>query len=160
MKKRIVIGCMMLMCMAGLSGCSGETATGMAVGGGVSELLRETFAGAEKDIARKKASAIAAYNEGVTQGKSVAELDELQEDVDKIIKIEAGKDVGKTLLGFNYTNPKSGDITTLIELGIILLGGKKLSTVAKKYSAEKKGCLLYTSPSPRDRQRSRMPSSA
>ena len=26
--------------------------------------------------------------------------------------------------------------------------------------AEEKGCLLYTSPSPRDRQKSRMPSSA
>ena len=31
---------------------------------------------------------------------------------------------------------------------------------AAKYSPYKKTCLLYTSPSPRDRQKSRMPSSA
>ena len=30
----------------------------------------------------------------------------------------------------------------------------------RKYKAKAKGCLLYTSPSPRDRTRSRMPSSA
>ena len=33
--------------------------------------------------------------------------------------------------------------------------GKPLNAVAKEY-----GCLLYTSPSPRDEQSSRMPSSA
>ena len=36
----------------------------------------------------------------------------------------------------------------------VLLQGKQLK------AAEAKGCLLYTSPSPRDRQKSRMPSSA
>ena len=36
---------------------------------------------------------------------------------------------------------------------------EQLMGSAKRY-AEKKGCLLYTSPSPRDRTRSRMPSSA
>ena len=37
-----------------------------------------------------------------------------------------------------------------------------LMSIRKKYGAGKplKGCLLYTSPSPRDRQKSRMPSSA
>ena len=32
--------------------------------------------------------------------------------------------------------------------------------ISEKYSADWSGCLLYTSPSPRDRTRSRMPSSA
>ena len=32
--------------------------------------------------------------------------------------------------------------------------------IAKKYSTEDSSCLLYTSPSPRDMRRSRMPSSA
>ena len=36
----------------------------------------------------------------------------------------------------------------------------KESKGAVSKSAKKKGCLLYTSPSPRDRQKSRMPSSA
>ena len=34
------------------------------------------------------------------------------------------------------------------------------STLEKKKKKKKKNCLLYTSPSPRDRQKSRMPSSA
>ena len=39
-------------------------------------------------------------------------------------------------------------------LGIEFPGGPKIEEYARK------GCLLYTSPSPRDRQKSRMPSSA
>ena len=37
---------------------------------------------------------------------------------------------------------------------------KDRGTLASAYSYECKVCLLYTSPSPRDRQKSRMPSSA
>ena len=37
---------------------------------------------------------------------------------------------------------------------------EKKKVIAAKRSAAAKGCLLYTSPSPRDRTRSRMPSSA
>ena len=33
-------------------------------------------------------------------------------------------------------------------------------TIIKEYADEAMTCLLYTSPSPRDRQKSRMPSSA
>ena len=36
----------------------------------------------------------------------------------------------------------------------------KKSKEYKKLTPKMKGCLLYTSPSPRDRQKSRMPSSA
>ena len=36
----------------------------------------------------------------------------------------------------------------------------KKAAESKGYCDELKGCLLYTSPSPRDRQKSRMPSSA
>ena len=38
--------------------------------------------------------------------------------------------------------------------------GKTRSTSTKKKKKKKKACLLYTSPSPRDMRRSRMPSSA
>ena len=37
---------------------------------------------------------------------------------------------------------------------------QELQAAAKIIEAEAKACLLYTSPSPRDRTRSRMPSSA
>ena len=44
------------------------------------------------------------------------------------------------------------------------MAGYKKGGTKKKYKAggkvKKKNCLLYTSPSPRDRQKSRMPSSA
>ena len=40
------------------------------------------------------------------------------------------------------------------------LRGKESKRVASRQHPGKKTCLLYTSPSPRDRQKSRMPSSA
>ena len=49
---------------------------------------------------------------------------------------------------------------------IIALGGNALSnksqagTVKDQFSNTRKSCLLYTSPSPRDVEESRMPSSA
>ena len=44
----------------------------------------------------------------------------------------------------------------------VLLGGKayKKNKSSKRWTSEHKGCLLYTSPSPRDGTSSRMPSSA
>ena len=44
------------------------------------------------------------------------------------------------------------------EAHAILIPGS--GTYSKKISTQNKDCLLYTSPSPRDRQKSRMPSSA
>ena len=37
---------------------------------------------------------------------------------------------------------------------------KRIDSILKKLDEEAKNCLLYTSPSPRDRSSSRMPSSA
>ena len=45
-----------------------------------------------------------------------------------------------------------------LQLGLDLQGGSQLTLQIIK--EEGKVCLLYTSPSPRDRQKSRMPSSA
>ena len=39
-------------------------------------------------------------------------------------------------------------------------GGTKIKKVRESYLVDAMTCLLYTSPSPRDRQKSRMPSSA
>ena len=38
--------------------------------------------------------------------------------------------------------------------------GVNIMAFCKEYNARTQDCLLYTSPSPRDRQKSRMPSSA
>ena len=59
-------------------------------------------------------------------------------------------------------------VTTIVILGIIMVGlGLSLRTVTYHYQDDSVlldihnyGCLLYTSPSPRDRSVSRMPSSA
>ena len=71
-------------------------------------------------------------------------------------------------------DPKYGDLVLAKFVNILMLDGKKsvaekivydaLDTIESKGNAEPietfKNCLLYTSPSPRDRTRSRMPSSA
>ena len=69
------------------------------------------------------------------------------------------------MLAYADDEGRSNDAVTLgwiaIGLGIIanlLLVGFKL--VRKLPIMKMIGCLLYTSPSPRDRQKSRMPSSA
>lgn len=139
MKKLILIGVLLLIFIPFINGCSSEMATGAAIGGGVSELLRETLKGADADIARKKEELEEAYRLGVETGASQEELDGIEDKWNAVVKLEAGKDAGKTLLGFNYENPQSGDIATLAELAIILFGGKKLHTLSKKYKAEKMG---------------------
>ena len=48
---------------------------------------------------------------------------------------------------------KSGDVT----VGAPAINGLAVHATVERHL---KGCLLYTSPSPRDRQKSRMPSSA
>ena len=62
--------------------------------------------------------------------------------------IVEGSEVSLPNIGLNPT--RSGLFTTLVEMGAnIEFENNRLE-----------GCLLYTSPSPRDRTRSRMPSSA
>ena len=60
-------------------------------------------------------------------------------------------------------SPMKYDGATTIELNTstlsITITGKRLDDIID-YLAEHRLCLLYTSPSPRDRQKSRMPSSA
>ena len=48
-----------------------------------------------------------------------------------------------------------------IEINAFITGAVAIGIISGAYSTEVfRGCLLYTSPSPRDRQKSRMPSSA
>ena len=48
--------------------------------------------------------------------------------------------------------------TTLLNRILSEEHGKRIAVIENEYGEV--GCLLYTSPSPRDRQKSRMPSSA
>ena len=52
------------------------------------------------------------------------------------------------------------DLNTFAATGTLPTGLPEASAVASGGGMKVKGCLLYTSPSPRDRQKSRMPSSA
>ena len=49
---------------------------------------------------------------------------------------------------------------SVIAIKNLSIGGQQLAIIAGPDSAETQDCLLYTSPSPRDRSLSRMPSSA
>ena len=53
-----------------------------------------------------------------------------------------------------------GNLVAVISNGTAVLGLGNIGPLASKPVMEGKACLLYTSPSPRDRQKSRMPSSA
>ena len=58
--------------------------------------------------------------------------------------------------------PQSGDFTYVFT-GLVTgdrTGARRLLDVTSNFKILTSGCLLYTSPSPRDRTRSRMPSSA
>ena len=61
------------------------------------------------------------------------------------------------------TGPRINEQITASEVRLISSSGKQMGILSIREAliqAEDEGCLLYTSPSPRDRQKSRMPSSA
>ena len=66
------------------------------------------------------------------------------------------------LLAVDYLKPFVEDFVNKIQTDWIYanLDEKMAVKSFALYLARLKGCLLYTSPSPRDRQKSRMPSSA
>ena len=65
----------------------------------------------------------------------------------------------KTFLPIGYFFLFLGGLSVMIQLIAVIWGDnkKKLDLMVLDYD---KSCLLYTSPSPRDTERSRMPSSA
>ena len=82
-----------------------------------------------------------------TQGVNVSQLEE---------RFDAGAEVTPEAL-------KAAGLIKKLSVDVKILGNgdltKKLTVTAHRFSASAR-CLLYTSPSPRDRQKSRMPSSA
>ena len=80
--------------------------------------------------------------------------------------VEVAEAEGKLKPGGTIIECTSGNTGMGLALVAIVKGYKCIFTTTDKQSKEKMdilravGCLLYTSPSPRDRTRSRMPSSA
>ena len=75
----------------------------------------------------------------------------------KSLEVAANASLAKSLSYRIYENGKAlQELTT--KHGVILEDTP--SDYFTEYMAAAKACLLYTSPSPRDRQKSRMPSSA
>ena len=67
-----------------------------------------------------------------------------------IITRDDGRNYSKPMLSTGYTKGKTAD----------QLAMQTAAQMAEQLKADIRTCLLYTSPSPRDRTRSRMPSSA
>ena len=78
-------------------------------------------------------------------------------DIGRAISVELARQGAKVVV--NYNSSRAGAKNTLEE--IASFKGKAIAVKADiSTSRGVKSCLLYTSPSPRDRQKSRMPSSA
>ena len=69
-------------------------------------------------------------------------------------------DIPNTRSNHSASTPTSGGIGLVAALGIMCLGAAKFYPQFGLGPELPYLCLLYTSPSPRDRQKSRMPSSA
>ena len=79
--------------------------------------------------------------------------------------LRAGQQLGQ--LGLGQQQMAQGDINQLFAAGGVqrqlaqqALDAQRQNTLQQQYEPYQRACLLYTSPSPRDRQKSRMPSSA
>ena len=82
-------------------------------------------------------------------------------NLDHIAATSLVQDLGEALKSAGYDPTKSEAVVippfTDIRTVATIIDGDKLPIA---YGAQDISCLLYTSPSPRDRQKSRMPSSA
>ena len=60
----------------------------------------------------------------------------------------------------NWGDLEGGSVSLVLLAGVLMVTTKKGSQLFQARKVHPRDCLLYTSPSPRDRQKSRMPSSA
>ena len=92
---------------------------------------------------------------GISPGKNL-EIDSymgFKQPFDKTLGYEVG------LIRYSYPEVTSPDSQELFG-GLTLLGSRFGIAFSNDPDKQNNTCLLYTSPSPRDRQKSRMPSSA
>ena len=77
-------------------------------------------------------------------------------------RLEALAGAGTNYPPYNVINGRDG--RTTLEIALAGFSSEDIGVATERnvltVTAKKKNCLLYTSPSPRDRTRSRMPSSA
>ena len=78
----------------------------------------------------------------------------------KKIHITAGRTYYLGMAGIFLTALPMSIITSNIFLFLIAFFSFYLAFAGRRFAQNRKGCLLYTSPSPRDKRQSRMPSSA
>ena len=97
----------------------------------------------------------------------IARRDDLVTDLGKLLDPIADKLLLMvTLIPIYLISHRGGPLDGLPWIGplplwvlLVIFGRELFITIFRAYAA-RQGCLLYTSPSPRDRTRSRMPSSA
>ena len=94
------------------------------------------------------------YSGGTTSSINTGQ-DEILE-INKVVNDDGTiGNISRILIDFDYSF-----ISQSIQSGKIPLSAKYYLNLFDATSQEVEACLLYTSPSPRDRQKSRMPSSA
>ena len=113
---------------------------------------------ARKFSTTQQASGVLSINDLIQIGGEA-----LTKSVDKLEwnKLNESDDMEKTLKSF-FSKRIKGAIRRRIDMhrGDIRIPEHKMNEIRKNPKDRKMVCLLYTSPSPRDRTRSRMPSSA
>ena len=95
------------------------------------------------------------YNQDGLSEVDTSKITDLQNEIDKKLKdVYSNLDAWQiTLVARHEDRPKS-------KFFIDNLFDEFISLSGDRFYGEDKSCLLYTSPSPRDREKSRMPSSA
>ena len=109
----------------------------------------------------------------IEESESLNDVKDLVKDLSDKISLKEGKDeeryemVNRLTSAFTGGIKKQGAAGEILLINILQQSGLREGRdfeVQKKFddeiNGELKSCLLYTSPSPRDRQKSRMPSSA
>ena len=128
---------------------------------GLSALIKRGYLMSEIDVARLKDGTYILFHDGVWEDKSTgrgAVAASTWEQAEKyLLKDPQGKLTSDTPIKLSNYLAEAKD---KIYLEIDFKSSARYQDVIKMIRAHGMSCLLYTSPSPRDRQKSRMPSSA
>eukprot|EP01017_Pseudomicrothorax_dubius_P016809 TRINITY_DN19011_c0_g1_i1.p2 TRINITY_DN19011_c0_g1~~TRINITY_DN19011_c0_g1_i1.p2 ORF type:complete len:138 (+),score=59.57 TRINITY_DN19011_c0_g1_i1:95-508(+) len=130
----------------------------------MAQQLREQYKLEEEDLAKVKLAELAKKKEALSRNiKVLRKTAQREEDsIRKEIEAVRGR-IERLTLGLEKMNDQLGKQGELLKgLGVMIEKEAEDTKQEKplESNSSKQTCLLYTSPSPRDRQKSRMPSSA